>query len=118
MLAAGNSAIRPGTMAALDENYYKKIEQYWLKDAGKRFGMNGQISLSPFEIDLIEELDRRLVPLKIVKQGIDLAVSTYLRNYGRAEQPALAYCRRAILRRYREWSQAQVGKRLDEIKRV
>lgn len=120
-IAEGNPAVKDPkkqTMIDLDPDYYKKIEDYWIQEAGNRFGINGPLALSPFDIELIKELDEKLVPLWIIIEGIDLSISTYIQNFGRREHPPLTYCRRAIFRRYKEWMQAQVGKRPDEIRRV
>jgi hypothetical protein len=85
-------------------NYFTEIEETFVRRRGK------SLFLSPIDWAMMEDWQRRGVPLHIVIRGIESVFDGFDKNPGPRSIKSLLYCREEIEAQFVEWAAGQAGR--------
>jgi hypothetical protein len=85
-------------------NYLTEIEETFVRRRGRN------LFLSPIDWAMMEDWQRRGIPLHIVIRGIETVFDGYDKNPGPRTIKSLLYCREEIEAQYVEWAAMQAGR--------
>lgn len=85
-------------------NFFTEIEETFVRRRGRN------LFLSPIDWAMMEDWQRRGVPLHIVIRGIESVFDVYDKKRGPRTIKSLLYCREEIEARFVEWAAMQAGR--------